>query len=215
MRWNRYLLLSVAVILSAVVLFFFGSVAFNDSTAPKEAAPEIAAAPTPTSLKEPLVTFIDPSRGSVTAKHVIVVYADYACPFCKELNETLGKLFVARPDAFRLVWKNIPNPHYPGSDAAAEAALCAKEQGRFWEYHERLFSTYTSSDVELTLTAADVKLNTDIFGRCLSSHETKAVVERTVAEATALAITGTPFMYLDGKPYDEAMTYEALEEAVR
>lgn len=213
MRWNRLLLLIVTATLAAVVLFFFGSVAFDELAPPP--TPVVAETPPPQKQESPLVTFVDPSKGPIDAKHTVVVFSEYACPFCKEFNTVIGRLFDDLDGGFRLVWKNIPNPHYPGADRAAAAALCANEQGRYWPYHERLFETSLDSDIELALAANDLGLDETAFTRCLAGDETKALVERTVTEAVALDIKETPTVFIDGKLYTERLSYELLGEALR
>jgi protein-disulfide isomerase len=215
MRWNSTLLIAVAAILAGVTIFFFSSVAFqNNKPAPATASAPPAASAADETLKEPMVTFIDPAKGEATARHTVVVYSDYACPFCAELNTTLGRLYVDAPKTFRLVWKDIPNSHYPGSDLAAESALCAKEQGRFWEYHDRLFESGANDQIGLALLATDIGLNGELFAECLSKHATKPIVERAIAEASALGIDETPSVFIDGKAYNESLSYDALRQAL-
>jgi protein-disulfide isomerase len=213
MRWNSTLLIAVAAILGGVTLFFFSSVAFQDAS-PPPAAPTAATAPAGDAQKEPMVTFIDPTKGEATARHTVVVYADYSCPFCVELNTVLGRLFIDAPKTFRLVWKNIPSAHYPGSDLAAEAALCAKEQDRFWTYHDRLFDSGATDEIGLALLATDAGLNGELFAACLSQHVTKPIVDRAIAEASALGVDETPYLFIDGKAYNESLSYEALRQVL-
>ena len=212
MRWNRLLLIIVATALSGAVLFLFGSVALERQTDPEADAAVPNAAKTAGTVTQPLVTFVDPVKGGAKAKNVAVVYADYACPFCRELSADLDRLMTAHPDSFKLVWKSLSSLHDPAAEIAAEAALCAKDQGRFWEYHERLFSTSIGSEVELAMTAKDLGLNEDSFSRCLGNHENKPLVERTIAEAVALGIDGTPYLFINGERYSGRLSYERLEE---
>lgn len=204
MSWKARLLLLIALVASAGILAFFFSVALPKATPAPEPVKEPTAAQT---IDRPMITFIDPSKGPTDAKTVIVVYADYSCPFCKEMNQDVNQLFTAHPGEFRVVWKNIPNAHYPGSDMAAEGALCAKEQGRFWEFHDILFDKGSIDEIELSLIANTLGMNVNAFAKCVAEHAAKPIVERTVAEAVALGIDETPSVFVDGRPYSGAMTY--------
>lgn len=87
-----------------------------------------------------------PSRGPQNAKITLVEYSDFECPYCVRANPTVKKILETYPNNIRLVYKQFPliNIH-PNAMKAAEASLCAKDQGKFWEYHDKLFDSATSS----------------------------------------------------------------------
>lgn len=172
--------------------------------------------PEPAAVTRPLVTFLDPTLGPKDAEHLIVEYGDYVCPFCREAEADVRALLEANPGKVNYVWKDAPNPLHFGADIAAEAAQCAKAQGKFWEYHDRLFKEGGLFDtLRLGLLATELALDEATFNRCLGGRETKPFVERSMAEARALGIQGTPAFFIDGVRYEGRLTYEQLAEAIR
>ena len=79
-----------------------------------------------------------PSRGPAGAAVTLVEFSDYQCPFCKRAHETVEQLVAAYPNDIRLVFMDYPLPMHNRAAAAAEAARCAGEQGKYWEYANNL-----------------------------------------------------------------------------
>ena len=112
----------------------------------------------------------DPSDGPPDAPVTVAVFADFQCPFCRELVPTLRRLREAGPaTGFRLVWKDFPlTTIHRDALGAAEAAHCANEQGRFWEFHDRLFANQQQlRRPALKQHAADLGLDTGRFNLCV------------------------------------------------
>ncbi len=90
---------------------------------------------------------------------------------------------------------------------AAYAAECANEQGKFWEYHDKLFDEWRGEYVGVYLKpnlkkfAADLKLDTEKFNTCLDTERTKAVIDAEIAEANRLGINSTPTFFVNGKQF--------------
>ncbi len=88
---------------------------------------------------------------------------------------------------------------------AAYAAECANLQGKFWEYHDKLFSMWVGEGVgtftkpNLKKYAADLKLDTVAFNQCLDTEQTKPVIDADIAEVTRLGIQGTPTFLVNGR----------------
>jgi protein-disulfide isomerase len=84
----------------------------------------------------------DQVRGPNDAKVTIVEFSDYQCPYCVQASNTVNQILGAYKDQVRFIYKNFPLTNiHPYAEKAAEAALCAAEQGKFWEYHDKLFKT--------------------------------------------------------------------------
>ena len=94
---------------------------------------------------------------------------------------------------------------------AALSFVCARAQGKFWEYHDQLFAASKLSVDELGRAAAAVGLNQTDFNRCLSSKESKAEVEQDAAEAERLGVSGTPTFFINGKIVKGAASFAALK----
>lgn len=218
MRWKPWLVLASIAVLAVGIFAFFSQTALKPAGSPGTPPEERRAGEKVAGLKQeqPLITFIDPAKGPVDAAITVIEYGDYVCPFCRGAEENINRLLAVRPDAVRFVWKDLPNEMHPGADLAAEAGLCAKQQGKFWEYRDRLFAEAGfPSQTSLTLIANELGLDLPSFGQCLVSREMRPLIERNVAEAEALGIDGTPYFFINGKRYPGQLSYEQLEEAVK
>jgi protein-disulfide isomerase len=80
-----------------------------------------------------------PVEGAANAKVTIIVFSDFQCPYCKQGYTTIKEVLKAYPDSVRLVFKHFPLSFHPRAHISAEAAECAKDQGKFWEFHNAMF----------------------------------------------------------------------------
>ena len=106
------------------------------------------------SLEAPRLTVADagrPSRGPENAPIQIIEFSDFQCPFCFQAHPTVSKVLSNYGDKIRFVYRHYPLPNHPNARPAAEAAACAAEQDRFWQYHDRLFENQSK------LSASDLK----------------------------------------------------------
>lgn len=91
--------------------------------------------------KEITINPTDPVKGNKDAKVTLVVFSDFECPFCVRFYPTVKQIEDTYKDSVRVVFKQFPLTQiHPNAQSAAEASLCANEQGKFWEYHDKLFS---------------------------------------------------------------------------
>lgn len=158
----------------------------------------------------------EPFRGSEKAPVTIVKFEDYQCPFCKQVQPTFNDLLSRYNGKVRLVHKDLPlESLHPQARQAAEAARCAYEQGKFWEYHDKLYanSPKASSD-DMKSYAKDVGLNVDSFDRCFASGKYKAVVQRDLNEGAQLGLTGTPTFFINGRELSGNQPFEAFEAII-
>ncbi len=148
------------------------------------------------------------ARGKASAKLVIVEFSDFQCPFCgRYTRETLGQLEREYVDTgkVRYVFRHFPlEKIHPNAFKAAEAGECARQQGKFWELHDRLFANQqTLADRDLLNHATAVGLDGLAFQRCVTGT-VDATIRRDLAEGGRLGIAGTPAFFLgtvqkDGK----------------
>lgn len=80
-----------------------------------------------------------PAKGPANAKVTIVEYSDFECPYCAMAVPTIKQVLEAYPNDIKFVFKQYPLPMHQYAQKAAEASLCAQAQGKFWEYHDKLF----------------------------------------------------------------------------
>ena len=158
----------------------------------------------------------DPSLGPARAPVTIVEFADFECPFCKRLWRTLQRVRETYGDRVRIVWKDFPLTRvHPAAFQAAVAARCAFEQGRFWEYHDRLFEGQRALGVAaLKVYAQDAGLNVDRYAACVDSNRYETAVQDSMAAARRLGLTGTPTIFINGLMIKGAKPYEVYAAAI-
>ena len=156
-----------------------------------------------------------PRFGSAQAAVTLVEYADYECPYCQQVYPALKKLEKDYDGKLSVVFKDCPLPMHSHAKKAAEAANCAKEQGKFWEYNNTLFENPNKLEVpQLKDYSKALGLNTTEFDKCLDSGAESAKVEKATEEAQDLGIGGTPSFFINGHFYTGAMKYESLRDVV-
>jgi predicted DsbA family dithiol-disulfide isomerase len=157
------------------------------------------------SLLEPLRTDVavagHPARGPASAPVTIVEFSDFECPFCGALFPTLKTIEKTYPATVRIVYRQFPLTNiHPYAQKAAEASLCADEQGRFWEMHDSLFGFQEDLTIEsLKLRAMELNLDAAKFSACLDSGRHAETIRKDKEEAAALGVTRTPTLFVNGR----------------
>ena len=154
------------------------------------------------------------TQGSQDAPVVFVEFADYQCPYCQQVNPQLEQLKKEYGDKVALVYKDFPLPMHRSAEKAAEAARCAGEQGKFWEYHDVLFSSKAIEVDALKEHARALKLDDDKFDKCLDSGSQAAAVKQDLDEAQGLGLTGTPSFFVNGHFFSGVVDYRLLKDMV-
>jgi protein-disulfide isomerase len=143
-----------------------------------------------------------PSTGKADAKVTIVEFADYLCPHCRDAHSLVKKILEKYPDQVKLVFMDQPFINRAGleSRSIAEGAVCADQQGKFWEYHDYAFDHQAQLQPGAAQELAkQVGLDEAAFSSCLDSAETKAKVARAKTEANRLGATSTPTFFVNGR----------------
>ncbi|HSE96959.1 MAG TPA: thioredoxin domain-containing protein, partial [Blastocatellia bacterium] len=139
-----------------------------------------------------------PSRGPEDAPVTIIEFSDFQCPYCKQASNTIEELIRAYGDNIRVVFKHLPLPIHPDAFKAAQAAACADEQGKFWEYHDQLFNSADLAADTLRKHAGEIGLKAGEFNSCLESESSRAVVVKNLQQARQAGIQGTPTFIING-----------------
>ena len=152
----------------------------------------------------------DPALGSASAPVTIVEFSDFQCPFCQRVAPTLKQVRDKYGDKVRIVWKDFPLTQiHPQAFKAGEAAHCAGEQGKFWEYHDRLFANQQMLQVDdLKQHAGAVGLDAAKFAACLDTGKYGERVRDGVAQGTRLGVNSTPTIYINGRLLSGAQPFE-------
>jgi protein-disulfide isomerase len=157
-----------------------------------------------------------PFKGSEKARVTIVKFEDFQCPFCKQAQSTINELLSRHNGQVKLVHKDFPlESLHPQARQAAEAARCAHEQGKFWEYHDRLYANLPKASADdLKSYANEVGLNVNSFDLCFAHRKFKAVVQQDLNEGAKLGLTGTPTLFINGREISGIQSSEALEAII-
>ena len=162
-----------------------------------------------------------PVRGATEAPVTLVEFSDFHCPFCNRAQATLKQVLERYPGKIKLVYRDFPLDRlHPQASKAAEAARCANDQGKFWEYHDVLYTNAPRGGPEdLRRYAEQVGLDVPEFDQCVSSGAHRAGVQRDMEEGSRLGVTGTPAFFVNGRPLEGAQPLEAfvrvIEEELR
>lgn len=167
------------------------------------------------SLVEPVrdaVMADGPDRGPADARVTIVEFADFQCPFCRRMAPVLGQLLEKYPQDLRLVYRQLPLTElHPNALRAAEASLCAREQGKFWEMHDALFADQDALDLDsLKKTATRLRLESQPFAACLDSGRPLPSIRADAQAASDLGVDGTPGLFVNGRFVSGAVSYEEM-----
>ena len=151
-------------------------------------------------------------RGSEKAKVTIVKFEDFQCPYCKTVQPTFNELLKRYDGKIRVVHKDLPlDAIHPQARPAAEAARCAGEQGKFWDYHDKLYTNGSKFTVEeLKSAAKEVGLDVDGFDKCFASGKFRAAVQKDLLEGAQLGLNGTPAFFINGRELTGAQPLEAF-----
>ena len=156
-----------------------------------------------------------PARGPEGAKVTIVEFSDFECPFCSKAEETVSQVMEKYAGKVRLVFRHFPLSFHPHAPKAAEAAMCANDQGKFWEMHKQLFANQKGLSVEeLKQHAAAVGLDKAKFDDCLDTGKMKAIVDADTKAGGDVGVTGTPAFFINGKLISGAQPMAEFEKII-
>jgi protein-disulfide isomerase len=157
-----------------------------------------------------------PFKGPQDAPITIVEFSDFQCPFCKQVVSVLSQVLEQYPGRVKLAFRDFPIPTiHPHAQKAAEAAHCAEEQGKFWEYHDLLFAKQDELPTENFVDyARSLGLEAAAFQTCLESHRQKDRVEQNHADGMKAGVSGTPAFFINGRLLSGAQPLEAFKTMI-
>jgi protein-disulfide isomerase len=156
-----------------------------------------------------------PGFGAQDAPVTVVEFTDFQCPFCAQAAVTVNRLKKDYGTRIRLVVRQFPLSIHPDARGAAQAALAAHDQGKFWEYHDQLFGHQDALGPEaLASYAQKVGLNVDAFRAAANSESTVQRVAEDMRLGESVDLQGTPTMFIDKKRIDDPIDYDKVAHAV-
>jgi protein-disulfide isomerase len=228
-KTNFILGIAVGVATVSLIGFIVMSIAYFQKSAPaaseksQVAQNNPAPSPQPNPAPSPVPTKIDVNvsdsdhiRGNKDAKITLVEFSDFQCPFCARFHNTMKQVMEKYPNDVRWVYKHFPlDSLHPYARKAAEAAECAGEQGKFWEYADKLFENQRNINTTYFSTAAkELGLNTTQFESCLSSGKYASKVNNDYSQGRQAGVTGTPGSVMNGELIKGAVPFETIKAKI-
>ena len=164
----------------------------------------------------------DPALGKDNAPVTIIEFSDFQCPFCQRFRqETFDQIKTNYIDTgkVRFVYRDFPlDSIHPLAQKAAEAAECADDQGKFWEYHDLLFEKQqewaSADESKFKDYVKDLSLDTDKFNKCLDDNKYADEVKKDFQDGAQAGVQGTPSFFINGKQLSGAQPYPAFQAAI-
>jgi protein-disulfide isomerase len=157
-----------------------------------------------------------PVKGNPSAKITLVEFADYECPHCKRFQPVLRQILDEFHDSVKLYFKHYPLPQHTNARLAAEAAVAAQKQGKFWQFQDRLWDNQDDlSPAEIEKLAKETGLDVAKFRQDLASEAVKNRVQKDRADGAAAGLQATPTLYIDGREYTDGRDTDSLREWIK
>lgn len=163
-----------------------------------------------------------PMLGNPAAPVAMTVFSDFQCHFCKTFSQTIEPLIIekyVKPGKVKIVYRDFAFLSEE-SNWAAEAAHCANEQRKYWDYVERLHSVQPGHDQSafsrdnLKKLAQDLGLDTSQFNQCFDSSKYVRRVKNSFEEGVKVGVKGTPTVFINNQLIDGVQPLSTYEEAI-
>ncbi len=157
--------------------------------------------------------YIGPENAPIT----IIEFSDYECPYCRKwYEETFPQIMDEYQGMVRFVYRDFPLiGMHANASPAAEAAYCAGEQGKYWPFHDKLFSGgYTLNATTYTQYATDLGLDITQFNDCVDTNKYQSAVEDNYQFAANLGIQSTPTFFINGLAVVGAQPYAVFKQVI-
>jgi protein-disulfide isomerase len=179
------------------------------------------------------------SRGPKDAKVTLLEYTDYQCPYCKQAQTTVDELWKKFSGKIKHVYRAYPLPFHAAARDAANASMCANEQGKFWEYHTLLFKNQEDlykmvkqppqtpgmppqmnqkgevDPANFFKWAGEIKLDEAKFKNCFETKAFDKDIQKDMDEAGKIGVTSTPSFFINGSPVTGNRPISDFEEAIK
>ena len=201
----------IAIVVVTFIAVFFGWWIYTHLYAPAEPQTD------GTRFQVPLAS--SPVLGDENASITVVEFSDFECPFCgrysREEFPQIKKLYIDTRKV-RYVFKQFPLTQiHPKAQRAAQASLCAQEQGAFWQYHDELYAHQNELELgQLEAYAKTLGLDTAVFHNCLVTEKTLPELFIDKKLGLEIGVSGTPTFFFNGRKVAGAITVEEFGKEV-
>ncbi len=159
----------------------------------------------------------DPSQGEKNAPITLIEFSEFQCPYCKKTRPTLDKLMSTYAGKIHYVFRDFPLGFHDQAKMVANAANCANEQGKYWEYSKRLWDMQGQGKFtieKIKALAVELKLDAGKFNSCADSDKYFAEIEKDTKDGAAAGVSGTPAYFINGKFLSGAQPYENFQQII-
>ncbi|HEY3255937.1 MAG TPA: thioredoxin domain-containing protein, partial [Polyangiaceae bacterium] len=156
-----------------------------------------------------------PSFGPPDAKVTVVEFSDFQCPYCSRAATAVDQIKEKYGTRVRFVFRQFPLPMHENARGAAEAALAANAQGKFWEFHDKMFQNQSKLTRDsLEGFAKEAGLDVAAFKKALDSKTFAAEVDSDMKLGESVAVNGTPTMFINGARVPNPTSFEAISAQI-
>lgn len=205
----------MSIIIAGVIVA--GAIVYNPSSQPVRNGNEQVVDEQPDSFETPTADD-DVVLGEASAPVEVIIFGDYQCPYCERLYQDTEKKLreeYVKAGKVKVVYRDYPLSGHPAAQPAAEAAECAGDQGKYWQYHDALFERQaTIMTLDYIGLAGELGLNKAAFQSCVETHKFAAEVAKDLADGTAAGVDGTPASFVNGQLISGAVPYASFKTVI-
>ncbi|HJX62700.1 MAG TPA: thioredoxin domain-containing protein [Polyangia bacterium] len=172
---------------------------------------ESANKPLAAALQATLAKGDAPSFGPADSKVTMVEFSDFQCPYCSKAAQVTQKIKDKYSKQVRFVFRQFPLSFHDKAHGAAEAAMAANAQGKFWQMHDLMFANQGALEREsLDKYAKQIGLNLATFKKAMDSKQYLAAVDADVKLGGEAAVSGTPSLFLNGARVQDPTNFDTI-----
>lgn len=218
---KKYILLFVLIIFLSFSIFAFLVIRFNQNISktkftlnlltPIKQSSKFDLSVINKNVNELAISNTAPSIGPKNAKITVVEFFDFRCHYCHELHPTIRRLTLEYKDKVHFIFRDFP---VIGEDSIilGLAGRCANEQGKFFNFHDKVFANNSVPSVDdLSALAGSIGMNVSQFEVCVNSKRYQNDMNKDMEDALALGVSGTPTLFINGHMISGAPPYSILK----
>jgi protein-disulfide isomerase len=154
-----------------------------------------------------------PMKGNAAARIALIEFVDYECPHCKRVQPVMRQALDEFKNDVRLYFKHYPLGTHTNARLAAEGAVAAQKQGKFWPFNDGVWAKSEGlTPAVLEQIAKDAGLDVEKWRKDLESEEVRQRVQKDRADGEAVSIQATPTIYLNGREYTDTRDIDSLKD---
>jgi 2-hydroxychromene-2-carboxylate isomerase len=154
-----------------------------------------------------------PAKGNASGRVTVVEFVDYECPHCKHAQALMRQVVEEYPKDIKMYFKHFPLSSHANARLAAEGAVAAHKQGKFWPFNEKVWANSESlTPAVLEKAAKEVGLDVARWRADLESDAVKSQVQADKSEGNDLGVLATPSIYINGRKYEDPLEIASLKD---